>query len=110
MKKAIKFGAILIVSLLFVTACGKKVDEVAKYEDIMEEYAVNYYDEFQKGIKGMTVQIVYISDLKAANEKRGKTYDLSKLSACKETSYAEFKVNEDNTGIVEKAFFMDCEK
>lgn len=110
MKKNIFIIIVLIVSLSFITACGKK-ETVKKvdYKKIMDEYATDYYGKVEKP-KGMTHQLISIADLKVAIEKRGMSYDLKKLENCKDTSYAEFAVNEDNTEILKKEFFMECSK
>lgn len=109
MKKTIKVASILLVSLFFVTACGKKEEKI-DYSKIMEEYSVDYYNEFQKGIQGITTFTISIPDLEKANEKMGKKYDLTKLEDCEKTSQAKFTVDATNSKIEKKEFEMKCEK
>lgn len=109
MKKTFKVAAFLLVALLFVTACGKKEEKI-DYTKIMEEYSVDYYNDFQKGIQGITTFTVSIPDLEQANAKMGKKYDLTKLEDCDKTSQAKFTVDATNSKIEKTELVMKCEK
>lgn len=112
MKKSIKLFSVLLIALVLITGCGKKVDKTAEYQETMENYAVSYWTQFQKGIKGVNVYVVSLEELRriAQNPKYTVDYDLTKLEDCKDDTVVNLTVNEDNTEILEKEAVMNCEK
>lgn len=110
MKK--KIFLVLLISVFVITGCSFGKSKEEKYQEVLEEYARDFYEVYQKGVKieGMITFEVPISNLKTAVEESGKDYDLSTLKNCKDTSKAIFTVNEDTREIEEVEFEMDCEK
>lgn len=112
MKKVVtSFIAVLFVGgVLMLSGCGNKETKEEKLENIFDEYAVHYYDKYQKGIGAGTVsvQIVTIEALKIANEKAGENYDLDKLKDCELNSEVRLTINLENSEITNKEFNMNC--
>ncbi len=108
MKK--KIFLVLLISVFVITGCSFGKSKEEKYQEVLEEYARDFYEVYQKGVKWMITFEVPISNLKIAVEESGKDYDLSTLKNCKDTSKAIFTVNEDTREIEEVEFEMDCEK
>ncbi|MDD3340932.1 MAG: hypothetical protein PHN72_01855 [Bacilli bacterium] len=102
MKKKMIVLSFILLGLL-ATGCTKKVN----YEGIMETYAKKYYESYMKGVEGQDKNDVSIKQLKTINEKIGDTYDLSKLKACKESSYTTV-VSDKNRNIKKYEHHLNC--
>lgn len=105
MKKTI---LILFISVLLLTGCSIDKNKNVKYEKIMEEYGMNYYDKFQKEIKGISKFKVSILELQEANRQERANYDLSKFGECKSDSLIEINVDETNGDVKSFEVKMNC--
>lgn len=100
---------IIIVSSFIITGCNYKKNKMLKYQEIMEEYGRDYYEEYQKGITSISGFEIKIAKLKEANVKQGKNYELEPLKQCKDSSSVIFTVNNETREIEKVEFVMDCE-
>ena len=105
MKKMILIGISFILCLCF-TGCG---DKQKKYEEVMEEYVRDYYQNYHK-VTGIDIPEITIANLENANKNGGANYDLSKLEDCNSTSLARLILKENSTEIDHIEFKMNCKK
>lgn len=104
MKKIFAISLVLC-GLFTFTGCGNKT---SKYEEIMKEYATNYYNEVLKGTEGLTSYSISVAKLKDAVEKKRVNFDMNKLSGCTDDSYVELIINQTNNEVETVNFHMSC--
>ena len=95
---------IILVGAVFLVGCGSN----AKYEATMKEYAIQFYNEHQKGQEGLTNPTISIKQLKEAIEKVGDSYDLDKLKKCTDDSYVELIIDETTKDVKDVKYFLQC--
>lgn len=93
---------LLGLSLLILVGCGNK----DKYQDIMKEYATDYYEKYMKDIT-MNEYVITLDMLENANEKVNSNYDLSKLDKCEDTSSVTITLSNDE---YKYSYDLKCEK
>ena len=96
---------LVLATLIFLVGCNNQ----KKYEEAMKDYAISFYNAYQKGQEGLTNPTISIKQLKAANEYENTNYDLSKLEKCKDESYIELIINQDTKEIMDIKYYMQCE-
>ena len=101
-----KIILVFVVGLVFFTGCTSKQEQ---YEQLMEEYAKQYYEQGMKQIEGLTVPEVSIKDLKNVN-KQGQSYDLSELESCSDDSYVKIILKEGTKEIESFEHHLSCGK
>lgn len=99
MKKT--FIILLCFSVVFLSGCGKK----DKYQEIMKEYAIDYYEKYMKMVD-MDEYVITIDMLKNANEKVNSNYDLKILDKCNNKSSVTIIITEKG---YEYKFNLKCE-
>ena len=92
--KKLLFGLLIC---LFIVGCGK-----TNYENIMEELATTFYNDYIKVNPSLTNPTVSISDLKSVD------MDVSKLKNCAEASYTEIIINSTTREIESFKHHLDC--
>lgn len=102
------FVTIVICSVFVLVGCGNK-ETTNNYEETMKEYATEFYNAHLKGTEGLKTTEISIAKLKDAVTKVGDTYDMSKLDKCKDTSYVELQINEEDNSVSKYTFHMECE-
>lgn len=97
-----------ILLILALPLCLFGCDNQKKYEEIMKDYAISFYDKYQKDQEGLTNPTISIEQLKNANEYVNDSYDLEKLKNCQEQSYVELIIDQTTEEIKEIKYFMQC--
>jgi len=96
-EKEEKMKKILILLLcLFIVGCGRNE------EQIMEDLATKFYENYQKINVTLTNPTVSIADLKEAD------YDVSRLRNCTDSSYTELIINLSTREIESFIHNLDC--
>lgn|SRR5574344_652693 len=96
---------LLLFSLLLITGCTSKVE---KYQNTMKEYATDYYENYMITTDADIAE-VNISMLKNVNDLgTDKSYDLSSLSKCSDSSYVDMTINSTDKTITNYEFHMEC--
>ncbi len=103
-----KIFAVFLVSTLFLTGCTFNQNKNEKYEKVMEEYGMDYYEKYQKGIRGIDEFKITLADLKNANEQQVTNYDLEKINKCKDDSVIEIKVDDTDGSVKSFKITMNC--
>ena len=101
---------LLIFISCFMVGCGdSKEEKLAKYEEVMEDYSTDYFDNYVSGVAGLNVLEVSISMLENANSVGGSNYDLAALKECDKTSKTLLYLTDDGVAIAKYEHNLDCD-
>ena len=90
---------ILLIALLFIiTGCNDK-----KKEQLFEQYATDYYNNYMSDLSGLDVAIIDLNML-----KKTQKYDLSKFKKCDDKSLVKINLSDDE--IKNYEFDLICHK
>lgn len=99
----------LALMTLFMAGCSdNKEEQLAKYEEVMEVYAADYFDNYVSGIAGLDVLEVSINMLENANSVGGSHYDLTELEECDKTSKTLLYLADDGIAIEKYEHNLNC--
>jgi hypothetical protein len=86
----------VLLTLLFITGCN---EETTDYDQIMTDYAKQYYAVYLKDgqVENLNIPVIKVKDLRAASTQdvEHATYDIDQLSTCTVDSSATLTLDED---------------
>lgn len=104
MKKGIIMVSCLCVFVL--SGCGCTTNNK---EQVMKEYAIDYYNQFMKDyVEGIDNVEISIEMLENANKNAKTSYDLDKLEGCKTSSKVIFTLKKDSKDIKNTEYKLNC--
>ena len=106
-KKALLIIGVLLVIIILLVVIVTMGPSKHKQEEIMKDYATDYYNTYMKKVKGLDIAEVNLDMLKKVNEQDLKDYDLKKLKGCKDTSVVKMHLSKENK-ITKYEFDLKC--
>ena len=97
---------LILIGIVFLTGCNGQSQN--KYEEIMKDYAIKFYNDHQKGQEGLTNPTISIEQLKEAVEVVGDDFDLTKLEKCTDESYVELIIDETTKDVKDIKYYLEC--